>query len=211
MRIAESTENKTKLDHLGNIGHKTVRCKWVFTLKYKADGTLYRHKVRGTIKDTLITLCSQVSKTRKIVVLIIYVDDIVLFGDHTIEITKLKKKMRDEFQIKDLGNLKYFLRIEAARSRKGISMFQRKYTLDLLAKTGTMGCHPADMPIKFNVKLENSSDRIPIDKEKYQHLVGQLTYLTLGLTSPMLAISLLGEVRSKELWLEAALKSNTGP
>ena len=25
-------------------GHKTVGCKWLFTLKYKADGTLDRHK-----------------------------------------------------------------------------------------------------------------------------------------------------------------------
>ena len=31
-------------------GHKTVGCKWVFTLKYKADGTLDRHKVRLVAK-----------------------------------------------------------------------------------------------------------------------------------------------------------------
>ncbi|KAA0062423.1 putative mitochondrial protein [Cucumis melo var. makuwa] len=27
-------------------GHKTVGCKWVFSLKYKVDGTLDRHKAR---------------------------------------------------------------------------------------------------------------------------------------------------------------------
>ncbi|KAL0559388.1 hypothetical protein IC582_003997 [Cucumis melo] len=31
-------------------GHKPVGCKWVFTLKYKADGTLDRHKVRLVAK-----------------------------------------------------------------------------------------------------------------------------------------------------------------
>ena len=41
--------------------------------------------------------------------LIVYVDDIVLFGNDTAEIIQLKKKMGDEFEIKDLGNLKYFL------------------------------------------------------------------------------------------------------
>ena len=77
-----------------------------------------------------------------------------------------------------MGNLKHFLCMEVARSRESISVSQRKYTLDLLAETGMMGCCFADMPIKFNVKLGNSSDRIPVDKEKYQCLVGKLIYLS---------------------------------
>ena len=51
--------------------------------------------------------------------LIVYVDDIVLSGGHTIEITRLKKKINDEFEINDLGNLKYF-GMEVARSREVI-------------------------------------------------------------------------------------------
>ena len=31
-------------------GHKTMECKWVFTLKYKPDGTLDRHKMRLVAK-----------------------------------------------------------------------------------------------------------------------------------------------------------------
>ena len=46
-----------------------------------------------------------------------YVGDIVLLGEDTAEINKLKQKMADEFEIKDLENLKYFLGIEVARSR----------------------------------------------------------------------------------------------
>ena len=47
--------------------------------------------------------------------------DIVFSGDDTAEITRLKKKMVDEFEIKDLGNVKYF-GIEVARSGEGISL-----------------------------------------------------------------------------------------
>lgn len=65
-----------------------------------------------------------------------YVDEIILPGDDTVEITRMKKNMTNEFKIKDLGNLKYFLEREAARSREGISVSQRKYTLDMLKETG---------------------------------------------------------------------------
>lgn len=56
-------------------------------------------------------------------------------------------------------------------------MSQSKYTLDLLAETGTMECHPIDTSIEFNAKLRNTSDRIPVDKEKYQSLMRKLIYL----------------------------------
>ncbi|CAL9029200.1 unnamed protein product [Prunus brigantina] len=41
--------------------------------------------------------------------------------------------------MKDLGDPKYFLGIEVARSANGICLSQRKYVLDLLAETGLLG------------------------------------------------------------------------
>ncbi|TYK01385.1 putative mitochondrial protein [Cucumis melo var. makuwa] len=86
--------------------------------------------------------------------------------------------MGDEFEIKDLGNLKIFLGMKVAKSKEGISVSQRKYTIDLLTKTSMLGCCPTDTPIEFNCKLGNSSDKVPIDKEKYQHLMKKLIYLS---------------------------------
>ncbi|TYK24464.1 Cysteine-rich RLK (receptor-like protein kinase) 8 [Cucumis melo var. makuwa] len=80
------------------------------------------------------TLFTKVFKT-----LIVYVDDIVLTGDDRTKISQLKQRMGDEFEIKDLGNLKYFLGMEVTRSKEGISVSQRKYTLDLLTETGVLG------------------------------------------------------------------------
>ncbi|KAL0548434.1 hypothetical protein IC582_012885 [Cucumis melo] len=99
------------------------------------------------------TLFTKISKAGKIAILIVYIDNIVLTGDDTDEIVQLKKKMGFEFEIKDLGNLKYFLGMEIARSKEGISVSQRKYTLDLLAETGMLGCRPTDTSIEFNAKL----------------------------------------------------------
>ena len=41
-----------------------------------------------------------------------------------------------------------------------------------------LGCRPADTPIEFNCKLENSNDKVLVDKEQYQCLVGNLIYLS---------------------------------
>lgn len=80
--------------------------------------------------------------------------------------------------MKQLGDLKYFLGIEVARSKNGIFLSQRKYILDLLNETGTLGCKPASTPIEQNHKLFYCSDATPIDKGRYQRLVGKLIYLS---------------------------------
>ena len=55
--------------------------------------------------------------------------------------------------MKDLGPLKYFLRIEVSRSSEGIFLSQRKYVLDLLQETGMSGCQPVNTPIEEGLKL----------------------------------------------------------
>lgn len=55
-------------------------------------------------------------------ILIIYVDEIILTGDDKAEMALLKRKLVAEFEIKDFGCLRYFLGMEAARSKKGISV-----------------------------------------------------------------------------------------
>ena len=69
-------------------------------------------------------------------VLLIYVDDILLTGNDLTEIQCVKDCLLQQFRIKDLGDLKYFLGIEFSRSKAGIYMSQRKYALDILQDTG---------------------------------------------------------------------------
>ena len=68
----------------------------------------------------------------KITALIVYVDDMVVTGNDPDERKALQSYLSSEFEMKDLGHLKYFLGIEVSRFDKGILLSQRKYALDLL-------------------------------------------------------------------------------
>ncbi|CAL9022545.1 unnamed protein product, partial [Prunus brigantina] len=114
----------------------------------------------------------------KLTALIIYVDDMIVTGDDQAEMQNLQKYLASEFEMKSLGDLKYFLGIEVARSKHGIFLSQRKYILDLLAETGMLDCKPIDTPSEQNHKLGLYPDQIPTDKERYQRLVGKLIYLS---------------------------------
>jgi hypothetical protein len=61
---------------------------------------------------------------------------------------KLKNSLANEFEIKDLGNLKYFLGIDVVRSKHSIYFFQSIYILDLLKETRMLGCKAFDNPME---------------------------------------------------------------
>ncbi|KAM2879538.1 hypothetical protein FF1_015021 [Malus domestica] len=113
----------------------------------------------------------------KVTALIIYVDDMIISGDDHDEISKLQNNLEAGFEMKNLGDLKYFLGVEVARSSKGIFLSQRKYVLDLLKETGMLGCKPVDTPIVEKHHLHLDPDQKTVDKGRYQRLVGRLIYL----------------------------------
>ncbi|CAN6689009.1 unnamed protein product [Malus baccata var. baccata] len=53
----------------------------------------------------------------KLTAMIIYVDDMIVIGDDQEEVQRLQKYLATEFEMKELGELKYFLGIEVARSK----------------------------------------------------------------------------------------------
>ncbi|KAB2628036.1 hypothetical protein D8674_032831 [Pyrus ussuriensis x Pyrus communis] len=116
-------------------------------------------------------------RQEKVTALIIYVDDMIITGDDCDEISRLQRNLAAEFEMKNLGDLKYFLGVEVARSSKGIFLSQRKYVLDLLKETGMLGCKPVDTPIVEKHHLCLDPNQKSVDKGRYQRLVGRLIYL----------------------------------
>lgn len=63
------------------------------------------------------TMFYENSPEGKVTTLIVYAADILLTGDDHNELERLKVRLAGEFEIKDLGSLKYFLGMEFARSK----------------------------------------------------------------------------------------------
>ncbi|KAK2998940.1 hypothetical protein RJ639_024413 [Escallonia herrerae] len=66
---------------------------------------------------------------------LVYVDDLILIKNNSIAYSSFKQYLNDCFKLKDLGPLKYFLGIEAARGPRGLFLSQGKYALDILSKS----------------------------------------------------------------------------
>ena len=69
-----------------------------------------------------------------ILILLLYVDDIILTGSHNGLLDQFISRLSHHFAMKDLGNLHYFLGIQAVRSSHGLHLSQQKYISDLLFK-----------------------------------------------------------------------------
>ena len=83
------------------------------------------------------------SQERKATILSVYVDDIILTSNDDLGMNKVNETLVDEFEVKDLGSLRYFLGMEATRSKLGIFICQQKYTLDLLKEIGMLKRKPS--------------------------------------------------------------------
>ena len=70
------------------------------------------------------TLFIKHSASRGITALLVYVDNIIMTGNYEKERNNLRKWLMKEFEIKELGLLKYFLGIKVARSQQGIFVSQ---------------------------------------------------------------------------------------
>ncbi|XP_022847604.1 uncharacterized protein LOC111370137 [Olea europaea var. sylvestris] len=124
--------------------------------------------IPNSVQEALADLRQQ----RRITTLIFCVDDMVVIRNDTEEMKALQEYLFREFEIKDLGLLKYFPEIEVSRSNKGNFLSRRKYALDLLHETRMLACQLADTLVEEGLKLCIEVDQVPVDKGKYQRLVG---------------------------------------
>ncbi|CAL2249582.1 unnamed protein product [Prunus armeniaca] len=112
-------------------------------------------------------------------VALIYVDDMVITDNDESAIYNLKYFLYNQFRIRDLGHLKYFLGLEIARSNARIAISQQKYTIDILDDAGLLGAQSVNFPMEHNMKLATSDGEVLNNPSRFRRLVGRLIYLTI--------------------------------
>lgn len=118
---------------------------------------------------------------------LIYVDDIIITWTDPKHIDWVIHKLSLEFPIKDLGNLSYFLRIEALRTNEGLFLTQQKYIVELLRKAILENAKPCLTPMATNCHLTKFDGTAFDNPMLYRSRVGGLQYL--GFTRPDIAFA----------------------
>ena len=87
--------------------------------------------------------------------ILLYVDDLVIaIADADLhEIGRVKLQLAALLDMKDLGDLHYFSRIEVIRTPVGILISQRNYVLSMLFKFGMADCKSISTALEKNIKL----------------------------------------------------------
>ena len=129
--------------------------------------------------------------------LLVYVDDILIVNNDPQDVVDLKVVLDKQFKLKDLGNLKYFLGLEVARSEKGISLCQRKYALEVINDVGMLGCKPVKTPMEVNLKLNKDEGELLNDAGIYKWLIGRLLFLTISRPDITYSVHRLSQFMSK--------------
>ncbi|XP_074313420.1 uncharacterized protein LOC141648591 [Silene latifolia] len=110
--------------------------------------------------------------------LLLYVDDIILTTSSDTLRLSIMSRLRNEFAMKDLGLLHYFLGIAVSRRGKSMFLSQSKYANEIIEKAGMSMCKPCSTPVDTKPKLSSTCDQPCSDASLYRSLAGALQYLT---------------------------------
>lgn len=117
----------------------------------------------------------------------LYVDDLIFMGSNDKMVEDFKDAMMREFEMTDLGLMKYFLGLEIRQGKFGIFVSQEAYAKDILKKNKMEECKPVATPMELGMKLSRFEGGNQVNASNYRSLVGSLRYLTC--TRPDIAYS----------------------
>jgi hypothetical protein len=117
-----------------------------------------------------------------------WVDDLIIFGKNMTSINDLKVQLNEEYEMKDLGELKYFLGIQVHRDRerKIIHISQSGYNRIILERYGMESSKPTNTPLSSGARLIKATViEVLVDPKEYQSMIGSLMYIILAIRSDL--------------------------
>ncbi|TXG53197.1 hypothetical protein EZV62_022366 [Acer yangbiense] len=124
------------------------------------------------------SLCVKKEGTKDFLMLCLYVDDLIYTGTNANLLEEFKQTMIKEYEMIDLGLMRYFLGIQVQQSKGEFFISQGKYLEDLLKRFHMTNCKPVTTPIASNEKLQQDDGAEKVDPTIFRKLVVSLIYLT---------------------------------
>ena len=121
----------------------------------------------------------------------LYVDDILIAGSDPSKIAQIKSEFTSRYEMKDLGELNYYLGMKVTRTAEYIQLDQHRYTLDILEKynhllkefTNKNYATPMEKDLKLRKSEADSMSeqhKDYVERFPYQNIVGALLYLAIN-------------------------------
>ena len=160
---------------------------WKSLYGLKQAPRVWNRKIRRFLrsigfKPTYSDTCVYVHR-RMEVIIAMWVDDLMIFGKNITDIEDLKAQLNAKYEMKDLGELKYFLSVQVHldRERKLIHVNQSSYHQMILERFGMVNSKPANMPLLSGARLMKATiSDVLVDQKDYQQMVGSLMYVMLA-------------------------------
>jgi len=165
--------------------------------------------------DTPLAIWKSKKSADTPIILLLYVDDMLLFSPSADRVTTLKNLLHAKYKMTDLGPVRCFLGIEIERDRprRTLQIHQQRAVRKLLATFGFSQCNGHWTPQPMGSKLrrldpDSDSEKTSVNagqslvdsdsKRRYQSMVGSLMWLMLC-TRPDLAftVSMLSKFNDK--------------
>ena len=110
--------------------------------------------------------------------MLLYVDDIVLTASSEQLLHRVIAALKKEFAMKDLGSLHHILGVAVQRHEDHLSLSQRQYILDILARHAMSDCKPCTTPVDTFAKVPADAGPSVADPTAYRSLAGALQNLS---------------------------------
>nr|KYP44456.1 Retrovirus-related Pol polyprotein from transposon TNT 1-94 [Cajanus cajan] len=133
----------------------------------------------------------------RVLIVSLYVDDLIYTSNDESLMSAFKNSMKKEFDMTDLGRMRFFLGIEVLQEDDGIYIYQRKYALEVLRRFGMSDSNFFKVPIVPGCKLSKDETGMKVDETRYKQLVGSLMYITATRLNLMFSVSLISRFMSQ--------------
>nr|GFB39715.1 hypothetical protein [Tanacetum cinerariifolium] len=133
---------------------------------------------RGFQKGSIDTTRFIKKKGKHIMLIQIYVDDIIFGSTNPKYCTKFSDLMGKRFEMRIIGEMKFFLGLQVNQFPNRIFINQSKYILDILKRFGMENCDTVPTLMVEQAKLKLDLVGKPVDHIDYRSIIMRLMYVT---------------------------------